>query len=48
MAAAGLTQPPRWGRRVLWLAAIWTTSVLALGTVAACLRLVMTLAGLTA
>lgn len=41
-------EPPGWARRVLWLVAIWAMSVLALGAAAACLRLVMTAAGLTA
>ena len=35
-------QLPNWVRRVLWLAAIWAMSVVALGAAAACLRLVMT------
>ena len=36
-----------WGRRILWLVAIWTASVLTLGVVAGLFRAVMTLAGLT-
>ncbi|WP_374306152.1 DUF2474 family protein [Methylocella sp.] len=37
-----------WARRLLWLAAIWTLSVLALGVVALLLRVLMTAAGLRA
>jgi hypothetical protein len=36
-----------WARRVLWLVAIWSASVLALGTVALAMRGLMGLAGLT-
>jgi hypothetical protein len=36
-----------WGRRVLWLVAIWSISVLALGIVALAMRGLMGLAGLT-
>jgi len=36
-----------WGRRVLWLVAIWSASVLALGVVALLMRGLMGLAGLT-
>lgn len=35
-----------WARRVLWLVAIWTASVLALGTAALAMRGLMRLAGL--
>ena len=37
-----------WWKRVGWLLAIWTLSVAALALVAAALRLLMRLAGLTA
>lgn len=47
-AAAPQRRPAAWARRVLWLAAIWAASVVALGIAAACLRLAMKLAGLTA
>jgi Protein of unknown function (DUF2474) len=36
-----------WGRRVLWLIAIWSASVAALGVVALAMRGLMGLAGLT-
>jgi hypothetical protein len=36
-----------WVRRLLWLFAIWSASVLALGIVAAVMRGLMSLAGLT-
>ncbi|HEY4042198.1 MAG TPA: DUF2474 domain-containing protein [Rhodopila sp.] len=36
-----------WLRRVLWLIAIWSASVLALGVVALAMRGMMSLAGLT-
>jgi Protein of unknown function (DUF2474) len=36
-----------WGRRVLWLVAIWSASVLALGVVALLMRGLMSVAGLT-
>jgi hypothetical protein len=36
-----------WVRRVLWLFAIWSASVLALGVVALAMRELMSLAGLT-
>jgi hypothetical protein len=36
-----------WGRRVLWLIAIWSASVLALGLAALAMRGLMNLAGLT-
>jgi hypothetical protein len=36
-----------WGRRVLWLVAIWSASVIALGAVAMAMRGLMSLAGLT-
>jgi hypothetical protein len=35
-----------WGRRVLWLLAIWSASVLALGAAALAMRGLMKLAGL--
>jgi hypothetical protein len=40
-------QPLIWGRRILWLIAIWSASVLAVGAVALAMRGLMTLAGLT-
>jgi len=36
-----------WGRRVLWLVAIWSASVLALGVFALLMRGMMSVAGLT-
>jgi hypothetical protein len=36
-----------WARRVFWLVAIWSASVLALGAFALAMRGLMTLAGLT-
>jgi hypothetical protein len=36
-----------WTRRVLWMVAIWSASVLALTVVAAIMRGLMSLAGLT-
>ena len=36
-----------WGRRVLWLLAIWSASVLALGVFALLMRGMMSVAGLT-
>ncbi len=39
---------PSWPRRLAWLVAIWTASVLALALVAALFRVFMGLAGLTA
>jgi Protein of unknown function (DUF2474) len=36
-----------WGRRVLWLVAIWSASVLALGGFALLMRGLMSIAGLT-
>jgi hypothetical protein len=36
-----------WVRRVLWLFAIWSASVLALGVAALAMRGLMSLAGLT-
>jgi hypothetical protein len=36
-----------WPRRLLWLVAIWSASVLALGAVALAMRGLMSLAGLT-
>jgi hypothetical protein len=36
-----------WGRRVLWLLAIWSASVLALGVAALGMRALMSVAGLT-
>jgi hypothetical protein len=36
-----------WGRRVLWLVAIWSASVLVLGVVALLMRGLMNVAGLT-
>jgi hypothetical protein len=36
-----------WARRLLWLVAIWSASVLALGIVALAMRGLMGLAGLT-
>jgi hypothetical protein len=36
-----------WGRRVLWLVAIWSASVLVLGFAALAMRGLMSLAGLT-
>jgi hypothetical protein len=36
-----------WGRRVLWLVAIWSVSVLALGVAALAMRGLMSMAGLT-
>ena len=36
-----------WGRRVLWLVAIWSASVLVLGTAALLMRGLMSMAGLT-
>ncbi len=35
-----------WGRRILWLAAIWSGSVLALAVAAFAMRGLMSLAGL--
>jgi hypothetical protein len=36
-----------WGRRVLWLVAIWAASVAALGAAALAMRGLMSMAGLT-
>jgi hypothetical protein len=36
-----------WARRLFWLAAIWSASVLALGVVALTMRGLMSMAGLT-
>jgi hypothetical protein len=36
-----------WARRVFWLIAIWSASVLALGIVALAMRALMRLAGLS-
>jgi hypothetical protein len=36
-----------WTRRVLWLIAIWSASVLALGIAALLMRALMSMAGLT-
>jgi hypothetical protein len=36
-----------WGRRILWLVAIWSASVLALGVFALLMRGLMNMAGLT-
>lgn len=36
-----------WGRRILWLVAIWTASVLTLGVAALAMRGLMKVAGLT-
>ena len=36
-----------WGRRVLWLVAIWAASVLALGVFALLMRGLMSMAGMT-
>jgi Protein of unknown function (DUF2474) len=36
-----------WGRRVLWLVAIWSASVLTLGVFALLMRGMMSVAGLT-
>jgi hypothetical protein len=36
-----------WGRRLLWLFAIWSASVLALGVAALAMRGLMGVAGLT-
>jgi hypothetical protein len=36
-----------WGRRLLWLVAIWSASVLALGVFALLMRGLMGMAGLT-
>jgi hypothetical protein len=36
-----------WGRRVLWLIAIWSASVLALSVAAMLIRLLMSMARLT-
>ncbi|HWG69449.1 MAG TPA: DUF2474 family protein [Steroidobacteraceae bacterium] len=33
--------PAAWAKRLLWMAAIWTASVLALGVVAAAIRWVI-------
>ena len=41
------TAPPLW-KKLGWLVAIWSASVLALGVVALLLRLVMNAAGMTA
>ncbi|HEY0182390.1 MAG TPA: DUF2474 domain-containing protein, partial [Rhodopila sp.] len=38
---------PMWGRRILWMIAIWSASVLALGAAALAMRGLMSLAGLT-
>ena len=46
------TEPPSsrkpWGKRLLWLVAIWAASVAALGLVAFLLRGIMGCVGLTA
>jgi Protein of unknown function (DUF2474) len=47
-----MNSPPRsghrlWVRRLGWLILIWTLSVIALGVVAALLRTLMNIAGLT-
>jgi hypothetical protein len=36
-----------WGRRILWLVALWSASVLALGVVALLMHGLMSMAGLT-
>ena len=36
-----------WGRRVLWLVAIWSASVLGLGVFALLMRGLMSMAGMT-
>lgn len=50
MATPPPTPPPTpsWPRRLAWLALIWAASILALGLVAALLRGLMRLAGMTA
>ena len=40
--------PPSWGRRVAWLLALWSASVLVLGLAAYLLRLLMGAVGMTA
>jgi hypothetical protein len=39
--------PASWARRIGWLVLLWSASVLALGVVAAIIRVMMTAAGLT-
>jgi len=39
--------PASWGKRLGWLALIWTASVIALGAVALLFRVLMNMAGLT-
>jgi Protein of unknown function (DUF2474) len=36
-----------WGRRVAWMIALWSASVLALGVFALLMRVLMNMAGLT-
>ncbi|CAN5333393.1 hypothetical protein BH09PSE5_BH09PSE5_07080 [soil metagenome] len=37
---------PSWGKRLLWLVAIWTASVATLGIAAYAMRMLMRLAGM--
>lgn len=44
---AAPSERPRWGRRLLWLVAIWAASILALAAAAMALKLFMRAAGMT-
>jgi len=43
--ARGAEGRPRWGRRIAWLLAIWTLSVLAMALMAFAIKGIMRLAG---
>ncbi|KAF0804957.1 hypothetical protein A6D6_02721 [Alcanivorax xiamenensis] len=43
---AKATPPPSWGKRLGWMALIWSASVLALGSAAGLMRLFMNALGL--
>jgi hypothetical protein len=47
MTAGGRPEKRLWRRRIAWLVLIWVTSVIGLGIVAALVRVLMELVGLT-
>jgi hypothetical protein len=47
MARGARPQERSWPRRIGWMILIWTASVMGLGIIAALLRSLMTLGGLT-